>query len=73
MTALQETIHAEAFGSSDGQVVQDAVTRAKQVVRPTMDRLTWWRLLWKVDDVAEIVTSSVNRAWCRHLEDQVNQ
>ena len=67
----QTIAHTEAFGSNGNQVVQDAVTQAKQFVRPTLDRLTWWRLLWKVDDIADTVTSSVSRAWCRRLEDQV--
>ncbi|KAI0075753.1 hypothetical protein K474DRAFT_1646119 [Panus rudis PR-1116 ss-1] len=68
---LRARIHSEIFGVDQKNEVKLAVSKAKQDVRTTMDRLTWWRLLWKVDDIADTVMFGVNKAWCGELEDKL--
>lgn len=51
--------------------VGEALREAEAQVRLTMDRLVWWKLLYKVDEVAYIVTSAVESAWCKGLEKEV--
>ncbi|TFY62649.1 hypothetical protein EVJ58_g3730 [Rhodofomes roseus] len=58
-------------GIEGGNEVQRAVDQSRKDVKTVLDRLTWWKLLWKVDDVGDTVTDAVNRAWCRDLEYRV--
>lgn len=58
-------------GEDGGNEVQHAVEQSKKDIKAVLDRLTWWKLLWKVDDVGDTITDAVNRAWCRGLEYRV--
>ncbi|GBE81139.1 hypothetical protein SCP_0308650 [Sparassis crispa] len=63
----------EVFGAPGGKngeedEIQRAVNVAKRDVERVMNDLTWWRLLWRVDDVREIVGGAIDRAWCKDLE-----
>ena len=51
--------------------VGEAIKLAEQEMRPVMDRLTWWRMVWRVDEISSIVGTSVTRTWCRDLERKV--
>lgn len=51
--------------------VEDAITRAERDMRPVMDSLTWWRIIWRVDEISSIVASATTRTWCRNLEKKV--
>ena len=55
----------------NASAVQGSMEKAKKEVRTVMDRLTWWRFVWRVDDVGDTVTTAVDKAWCRDLEDRV--
>ena len=58
-------------GDEGRNEVQHAVEQSKKDIKAVLNRLTWWKLLWKVDDVGDTVTDAVNRAWCRDLEYKV--
>lgn len=51
--------------------VKKAMVRSKEDVKHTLDRLKWWKLLWRVDDVQEIVNAAIQQQWCRDLERMV--
>jgi len=57
--------------STEGDVVADALQQATKEVKVVMDRLTWWRMAWRVDEISLLVTQAVHQAWCRDLEQQV--
>ncbi|OBZ70860.1 hypothetical protein A0H81_09080 [Grifola frondosa] len=63
-------VDREVFGSvvDGGDEIRKAVEHAQKDVKVVMDALTWWKLLWRVDEVREIVGSAVDKAWCRDLE-----
>lgn len=69
---LEARIEAEVLGVSSANEVQRALGRAKAEVKVVMDRLTWWRCVWRVDDIGDTVRSAVDAAWCRELEDRVS-
>ena len=48
--------------------VKKAMIKSKQDVQHALDKLKWWKLLWRVDDVQEIVNVAIQRQWCRDLE-----
>ncbi|KAG5638455.1 hypothetical protein H0H81_012520 [Sphagnurus paluster] len=52
-------------------IVANAVQAASKEVKVVMDRLTWWRMLWRVDEISLLVTQAVHQAWCRDLERQL--
>ncbi|KAF9263386.1 hypothetical protein L218DRAFT_347237 [Marasmius fiardii PR-910] len=54
-----------------GGRVRHAVDRAKSDITPSMDRLTWWRMIWRVDEISNYVQEVVGRAWCRGLEEHL--
>ena len=58
-------------GDEGRNEVQHAVEQSKKDIKAVLDRLTWWKLLWRVDDVGDTITDAVNRAWCRDLEYKV--
>ncbi|KAI0744207.1 hypothetical protein C8Q80DRAFT_884452 [Daedaleopsis nitida] len=70
MEEVKAKVYLEVFGveSKDGDEIAKAVAQAKKRVQPTMDALQWYKLFWRVDDVREVVTGAVDRAWCRDLE-----
>lgn len=66
-------VHLEVFGTSgkDGDEIAKAAGQARTSVKLTMDALQWYKLFWRVDDIREVVTAAVDRAWCRDLERKV--
>ena len=48
--------------------VKKAMTKSREDVKRTLDTLRWWKLLWRVDDVQEIVNGAIQRQWCKDLE-----
>ena len=51
--------------------VDEAIKLAEKEMRPVMDWFTWWRMVWRVDEISSIVGTAVTRAWCRDLERKV--
>ncbi|OSD07093.1 hypothetical protein PYCCODRAFT_1431273 [Trametes coccinea BRFM310] len=70
MEEAKAKVHMEVFGSpaTDGDEIAKAVGQARKSVKVTMDALQWYKLFWRVDDIREVVTAAVDRAWCRDLE-----
>ena len=48
--------------------VKKAMIQSKEDVKRTLDALRWWKLLWRADDVQEIVNTAIQRRWCKDLE-----
>jgi hypothetical protein len=57
--------------SANGDVVALALEDAGKEMREVMDRLTWWKMVWRVDEISHIITQAMQRTWCRNLERQV--
>lgn len=68
---LEAIIEAEVLGVSSVNEVQRALAYAKTEVQAVMERLTWWRCVWRVDDIGDTVRAAVDKAWCRDLEDRL--
>ncbi|TCD70316.1 hypothetical protein EIP91_003945 [Steccherinum ochraceum] len=71
MEEFRAKIGVDVLGAEEKPEVKDALERARVGVRETMDRLTAWRMVWKVDDIADTVNASVSRSWCRDLENKL--
>jgi hypothetical protein len=59
-------------GKTDVDQVAEATRLAEAEMRPVLDRLTWWRLVWRVDEISSIVGRAVTRSWCQGLEKKVS-
>lgn len=73
----QARIQGDIFGSplgdkTDVDQVAEAIHLAEAEMRPVMDRLTWWRMAWRVDEISSIVGHAVTRTWCQALEKKVS-
>jgi hypothetical protein len=85
LSAVHARAHAEVLGDMDSATsgktpaaqvndpVGSALANAEHGVRATLDRLTWWKLLYKVDDVDFIVNSAIAKVWFKDLEPQVGR
>ncbi|KAG6813369.1 hypothetical protein H0H92_011635 [Tricholoma furcatifolium] len=51
--------------------VVDSVNIAAQEVKVVMDRLTWWRMVWRVDEISTLVTQAMSQPGCRKLEQRL--
>ncbi|KAF5370647.1 hypothetical protein D9758_001821 [Tetrapyrgos nigripes] len=51
--------------------VSKALSQARRDVHKSMNSLTWWKALWRIDEISSIVTSMVHNAWCKDLEAQL--
>ena len=72
----QARVEIDVFGSRLGDKiavdeVADAIRLAEAEMRPVMDHLTWWRMVWRVDDISNIVGHAVSKTWCQTLEKKV--
>jgi hypothetical protein len=68
----------DVFGQRDpstGKVVlnevDEALKQAEKEMRQVMDTLTWWRMLWRVDEISGIISSALKQSWCHGLEKKV--
>ena len=73
----QARIEGDIFGSplgdkTDVDQVAEAIRLAEAEMRPVMDRLTWWRMVWRVDEISSVVGRAVTRSWCQALEKKVS-
>ena len=59
------------LGAEGTDEVKNAMTQATKEMKGVMGELTWWRMLWRIDDISEIVGNAVRKVWCRDLEDKV--
>jgi hypothetical protein len=68
-TAIERESARRQLGNDD--LVTDAIVKAEKDMRRVMDSLTWWRAVWRVDELGAIVTYAVENAWCKDLERHV--
>jgi hypothetical protein len=67
-----DSVSVEKGTETEGvEVVGKALADAKREIGAVMRRLTWWRLVWQVDEIGSIVGDAVRRMWCRDLERHV--
>ena len=63
-------VHGEVLGT-DGSEVRKAVKEAEREMKDVMNGLTWWKMVWRVDEIGQIIGNAVQRAWCKDLEHKV--
>ncbi|KAL1736148.1 hypothetical protein EV714DRAFT_279519 [Schizophyllum commune] len=52
----------------DGKHVRRALEHTERRLGEVLDRLTWWRMVARVDEVSVVVADAVERLWCQELE-----
>lgn len=76
---VKVSLHPDVLGVWDGtpgketemDQVKKAMIKSKQDVKHGLDRLRWWKLLWRADDVQEFVNAAIRQQWCKDLERDV--
>lgn len=51
--------------------VEEATKLAEKEMKILMDRLTWWRMVWRIDEISGIICSALRQSWCHSLEKKV--
>lgn len=75
----RDSLHSDVLGVWDSipgketgtDEVKKAMIRSKEDVKLALDRLKWWKLLWRVDDVQGIINAAIQQRWCKDLERRV--
>ena len=55
----------------EGKHVRRALEHTERRLGEVLDRLTWWRMVSRVDEVSVVVADAVERLWCQELEQHV--
>lgn len=53
--------------------VEQAIAEAEKNMKQVMDRFTWWRMLWRVDETTTLIAGALQRHWCVELEREVSK
>lgn len=64
-------VQRDTLGTGEKDDVKYALDKAKAELALVLENLKWWTLLWRVDEVGEVIGSAVDRAWCKELEQRV--
>ena len=51
--------------------VEEATKRAEKDMKIVMDRLTWWQMVWRIDEISGMICSALRQSWCHGLEKKV--
>lgn len=62
----------DAGKKPEPNAVAEAIREAEVELKDVVDRLSWWRMMWRVDEISTIVGTAVKGAWCHDLEKKVN-
>ncbi|KAG6897523.1 hypothetical protein C0992_000749 [Termitomyces sp. T32_za158] len=57
--------------SDSNDAVTAALDLAAKEIKVVMDRLTWWRMIWCVDEISLMITQAVLQPGCQTLERQL--
>lgn len=63
------TIRQETKSEMD--VVGESLRSASKEMKTVLDRLSWWKTMWRVDEVSGIVGGALDRVWRKDLEKKV--
>lgn len=58
-------------GDKEQDIVGESLRLASKEMKNVLERLTWWKTIWKVDEVSGIVGGAVDRVWCKDLEQKL--
>lgn len=51
--------------------IDDALLRGSKEMKAVLESLTWLKMVWRVDEIDSLVSSALDRYWCRELENQL--
>ncbi|PPQ98783.1 hypothetical protein CVT24_003341 [Panaeolus cyanescens] len=67
-TSANRAVIPEQVLGVDSAEVKDAIQRTEKDIRQVMDKLTWWKMIWRVDEISTIVSGALTQAWFHNLE-----
>ncbi|KDR75155.1 hypothetical protein GALMADRAFT_69641 [Galerina marginata CBS 339.88] len=71
LAKAERDVFGRKHGNSDKLVLDEAsvaIVQAEKEMKPVMDRLTWWKMIWRVDEISSIISSAITQTWCYELE-----
>ncbi|KAG2113952.1 uncharacterized protein F5147DRAFT_607921 [Suillus discolor] len=51
--------------------IDEALLRGSKEMKAVLESLTWLKMVWRVDEIDSLVSSALDRYWCRELENQL--
>ncbi|KAG2361438.1 hypothetical protein BDR07DRAFT_1358996 [Suillus spraguei] len=51
--------------------IDEALLRGLKEMKALLESLTWLKMIWRVDEIDSLVSSALDRRWCRELENQL--
>ncbi|KAH7925514.1 hypothetical protein BV22DRAFT_1064712 [Leucogyrophana mollusca] len=69
---LRARVELEVLGASgDTGRVEKALKDGTKEMQILLDSLSWWKMLWRVDEVGVMVGGALDKHWCKELESQL--
>ncbi|EIW83064.1 hypothetical protein CONPUDRAFT_164072 [Coniophora puteana RWD-64-598 SS2] len=59
--------------SGEKNIVNVALESARKELKAKLDSLTFWRMVWRIDEIASTVGATLDAHWCKHLESQTGK
>ena len=73
VAGIKESEGSEALGAGENDVVRSVLAQGIKRMQAMLQSLSFWRMLWRVDDVGPLVSAPVRMEWCKELEHSVRQ
>ncbi|KAG1746291.1 hypothetical protein EDD22DRAFT_918270 [Suillus occidentalis] len=51
--------------------IDEALLRGSKEMKALLGSLTWLKMIWRVDEIDSLVSSALDKYWCRELESQL--
>ncbi|KAG2121347.1 hypothetical protein BD769DRAFT_1008458 [Suillus cothurnatus] len=51
--------------------IDEALLRGSKEMKALLESLTWLKMIWRVDEMDSLVSSALDKRWCRELENQL--
>ncbi|KAG2099121.1 hypothetical protein BD769DRAFT_1512126 [Suillus cothurnatus] len=51
--------------------IDEALLRGSKEMKALLESLTWLKMIWRVDEMDSLVSSALDRLWCREFENQL--
>jgi hypothetical protein len=72
LRAQVSSVSTEAHSQILREEISEATQKARKEMKAVLDKLTWWKALWKAEEVGSVVALAVQQTWCRDLQEKVS-
>ncbi|KAL4078386.1 hypothetical protein V8B97DRAFT_1865865 [Scleroderma yunnanense] len=65
---IKEGAEREVLGAGEHDAVRLALVQGTKRMQTMLESLSFWKMLWRVDEIGSLVSTSFRGEWCKELE-----